>query len=106
MTMPDTSRPLPVITDESRPFWEGCREGKLLLQYCDRCLRHQFYPRLYCMQCGFDAPRWVEASGRGVIYSYTFIHQNKSPEFAQDTPYNVAVVQLEEGPCMMCNIVD
>jgi uncharacterized protein len=106
--MPDTShpKPLPVVTDESRPFWEGCRQGKLLLQYCDQCRRHQFYPRLYCMQCGSASLSWIEASGRGVIYSYTIIHQNKSPEFAQDTPYNVAIVQLEEGPRMMSNIVD
>src|SRR5713226_4123333 len=106
--MPDTShpKPLPVVTDESRPFWEGCRQGKLLLQYCDQCRRHQFYPRLYCMQCGSTSLSWIEASGRGVIYSYTIIHQNKSPEFAQDTPYNVAIVQLEEGPRMMSNIVD
>jgi uncharacterized OB-fold protein len=58
------------------------------------------------MQCGSDKVRWVEASGRGVIYSYTIIHQNKAPEFSHDIPYNVAVVQLEEGPRMMCNIVD
>ena len=104
--MPDPNRSLPVITEESRPFWEGCRQGKLLLQYCDQCQQHQFYPRLYCMRCGAENPRWVEASGRGVIYSYTIIRQNKSPEFAKDTPYNVAIVQLEEGPRMLSNIVD
>ncbi len=106
--MPGTAhpKPLPIVTNENRPFWEGCRQGKLLLQYCDQCQHHQFYPRLYCMQCGFTKPRWVEASGRGVIYSYTIIHRNKSPEFMQNTPYNVAIVQLEEGPRMMSNIVD
>ena len=106
--MPDPShpKPLPVITEENRPFWEGCQQEKLLLQYCERCQRYQFYPRLYCMQCGADRLSWVEASGRGVIYSYTIIHQNKSPEFVHDTPYNVAIIQLEEGPRLMSNIVD
>lgn len=99
-------KPLPVVTEENRPFWEGCRQGKLLLQYCDQCQQHQFYPRLYCMHCGSTNVRWVSASGRGVIYSFTVIHQNKSPEFVQDTPYNVAVVQLEEGPRLMSNIVE
>jgi uncharacterized protein len=105
--MPDATRPkpLPVVTEENRPFWEGCRQGKLLLQYCDTCQKYQFYPRLYCMHCGTEKPRWVEASGRGVIYSYTIIAQNKSPEFVHDTPYNVAIVQLEEGPRMLSNIV-
>lgn len=99
-------KPLPVVTEENRPFWEGCRQGKLLLQFCDQCQQHQFYPRLYCMHCGSSNVRWVSASGRGVIYSYTIIHQNKSPEFVQDTPYNVAVVQLAEGPRLMSTIVE
>ena len=106
--MPDTSRPkpLPVITEENRPFWEGCKRGVLLLQYCEACGRYQFYPRLFCMQCGASNLRWEQASGRGVIYSYTVIRQNKSPEFGNDTPYNVAIIQLEEGPRLMSNIVD
>ena len=106
--MPDASRPkpLPVITEENRPFWEGCQRGALLLQYCEACHHYQFYPRLYCMECGASALRWEQVSGRGVIYSYTIIHQNKSPEFASDTPYNVAIIQLEEGPRLMSNIVD
>ena len=58
------------------------------------------------MQCGFEGLHWREASGQGVIYSYTIIHQNKSPEFINDTPYNVAIVQLEEGPRMLSSIVD
>ena len=105
--MPEGSRPkpLPVVTDESRPFWEGCRQGILRLQYCEQCHQHQFYPRLYCMHCGSAQISWVTASGRGVIYSYTVIHQNKAPEFVQDTPYNVAVVQLEEGVRMLSNII-
>ena len=106
--MPASQRPkpLPVITEENHPFWEGCRQGKLLLQYCERCQHYQFYPRLYCMQCSADILRWLEVSGRGTIYSYTLIYQNKSPEFVHDTPYNVAIVQLEEGPRMLSSIVD
>ena len=106
MAEPNRSNPLPVVTEENRAFWEGCQQGKLLLQFCEQCQRYQFYPRLYCMQCGAEKPRWVEASGRGVIYSYTIIRQNSSPEFVNDTPYNVAIVQLEEGPRMLSNIVD
>jgi len=106
--MPEASRPkpLPVITEENRPFWEGCKRGVLLLQYCETCQHYQFYPRLYCMECGATTLHWEQASGRGVIYSYTIISQNKSPEFSNDPPYNVAIIQLEEGPRMMSNIVD
>jgi uncharacterized OB-fold protein len=99
-------KPLPVITEENRPFWEGCQQGKLLLQQCRKCHHYQFYPRLYCMQCSSETLQWVEANGRGVIYSFTIIYQNKSPEFVHETPYNVAIVQLEEGPRLLSNIVD
>ena len=99
-------KPLPIVTEENRPFWEGCQQGKFLLQQCSKCHHFQFYPRLYCMQCSSDAVHWVEANGQGVIYSFTIIYQNKSPEFVHDTPYNVAIVQLEEGPRLMSNIVD
>ena len=58
------------------------------------------------MQCSSETLQWVEANGRGVIYSFTIIYQNKSPEFVHDTPYNVAIVQLEEGPRLLSNIVD
>jgi uncharacterized OB-fold protein len=57
------------------------------------------------MHCGSQKVRWVEASGRGVIYSYTIIRQNKSPDFVNEVPYNVAIIQLEEGPRMMSNII-
>jgi uncharacterized OB-fold protein len=105
--MPDTARPkpLPVVTDVNRPFWDGCHEGKLLLQYCEQCRQHQFYPRLYCMHCSSTKLQWVQASGNGRIYSYTVIHRNKTPEFVQDVPYNVIIVQLDEGPRMMSNLV-
>ena len=105
--MPDSAhpKPLPIVTDENRPYWEGCRQGKLLLQHCQQCQQYQFYPRLYCMQCGSAKLQWAEASGRGRIYSYTIIHRNKTPEFVQDVPYNVAIIQLDEGPRMMANIV-
>ena len=106
MPEPGRPKPLPIVTVENRPFWEGCQQGKLLLQYCTACHQHQFYPRLYCMQCGSTALRWDEASGQGVIYSYTIIRQNKSPEFVNDTPYNVAIVQLQEGPRMLSDIVE
>ena len=107
--MPESTarpKPLPFVTDESRPFWDGCRKGKFFLQHCEECQRYQFYPRLYCMHCSSTLVRWVETSGHGVIYSYTVIHQNKSPEFVNDTPYNVVIVQLNEGPRLMSNIVD
>ena len=56
-------RPTPV----SRPYWDACREGRLLLQRCDSCGKHQFYPRILCSHCGGSTLAWAEASGRGTV---------------------------------------
>ncbi len=87
----------------SRPFWAGAAEGRLLVQRCTACGAHQFYPRPFCLACQ-DEVEWVEASGRGEIYSLTTNHLRMSPEL--EPPYYVALVRLEEGPVLLTRIVD
>ncbi|WP_144640425.1 Zn-ribbon domain-containing OB-fold protein [Bordetella genomosp. 13] len=103
---PAAERPLPQPTDATRPYWEGAVQGKLLIQQCASCGRHQFYPRLFCTACLSDEIRWVEASGHGTVYSYTVNHRGSTPYFKPRTPYVVAVIDLEEGVRLMTNIVD
>lgn len=87
----------------SRPFWAGATDGRLLIQRCATCGAHQFYPRPYCIVCE-DEVEWVEASGRGEIYSLTTNHLKLSPEL--DPPYYVALIRLAEGPVLLTRIVD
>jgi hypothetical protein len=98
-----SERPLPAITPETRHFWEGARAGELRLQRCAACTHVYFPPRPFCPQCGARAVSVVRASGRAILYSYV-IHHRPAPGFTP--PYSIAVVQLEEGPRMMTNIVD
>jgi uncharacterized OB-fold protein len=49
---------------------------------------------------------FVEASGRGTIYSFTVIRQNYARPFRDWIPYVVALVELEEGPRLMTNLID
>ncbi len=65
----------------------------------------QFYPRSLCATCAGDT-EWVSASGRGKLYTYTVIRQNRSEAFAPLSPYAVGIVELDEGVRMMSNIVD
>lgn len=88
----------------SAPFWEGAKVGKLLIQKCGDCGHHQFYPRPFCLACSSMKVGWVQASGRGEVYSQTEVHMQASPDFTP--PYTVAVVRLDEGPKMMTNIVN
>lgn len=100
-----TEKPLPVIDNESRPFWEGCRAGKLMIQHCGDCGTWVFYPRALCTACHSDRLAWEQASGEGVIHTFTVAHRPAGPAFSDDTPYVVALIDLKEGPRMTSNIV-
>jgi uncharacterized OB-fold protein len=98
-----SERALPAITPETRHFWEGTRAGELRLQKCAACTHVYFPPRPFCPQCASDQVGVIRASGRATLYSYV-IHMRPAPGFVP--PYSIAVVELEEGPRMMTNIVD
>lgn len=98
-----SDRPLPVITPETRHYWEGTRAGELRLQKCAECNHVYFPPRPFCPKCASRDVSVVRASGRATLYSYV-IHHRAAPGFTP--PYSIAVVELEEGPRMMSNIVE
>jgi len=100
-----SEKPLPVIDAESRPFWQAARERRLAIQRCTECGRHFFYPRALCPFCHASTVEWVTASGRGTIYTFTIARRPAGPAFKADVPYVVALVELEEGPRMMTNII-
>jgi uncharacterized OB-fold protein len=90
---------------DSLPYWEGLTKGELRIQRCSSCSKAVFYPRAICPHCFADQLTWIVASGKGTIYSYTVVHQAFGP-FAADTPFVVAIVELEEGVRMMTRIID
>jgi uncharacterized OB-fold protein len=97
-------RPAPRADPESTPYWSATLEGRLVVQQCVACGHHQLYARAHCLVCR-SAVEWVPASGRGTVYSYTVIRQNMSRSFRHLLPYVVALVDLDEGPRLMTNIV-
>lgn len=104
--MTSYSKPLPSMHDEaSRTYWEGCKNGKLLLQRCLDCGVYQTFPRHLCYRCHSQKLSWVESSGRGTVYSFSVVYRPPMEEFAPDVPYVVAIVELQEGVRMMTNIV-
>ena len=94
--------PQPRITAINRPFWEGCRAGKLMLQRCGEvgCGRFVFYPRVCCPYCGGGRLDWQQASGEGRLQSWAVIHRPGHAAFAAEVPYVFAAVALAEGPLM------
>jgi uncharacterized OB-fold protein len=101
MAEPTRARPKP--TPETQHFWDGTQAGELRLQRCDACANVYFPPRPFCPSCASRKVSIFRASGKGKLYSYV-IHHRPVPGFTP--PYAIAVVELDEGPRMMSNIVD
>jgi uncharacterized protein len=103
MTAP---RPLPgdVTSDAlDQPFWDACREHRLLVHRCRECGR-AYWPASCCVEHGSAPMEWVEASGRGRLHTYVVIHHGFGSAF-RPMPYNVAVVELDEGPLFHSAVV-
>lgn len=102
MSTPDDKAraiPAPEPNPETQAFWDGTAAGKLLVRECIACQRVHWYPRALCPHCFSDRTAWREASGQGVIYSWSVMRR-------VPVPYAIAYVTLAEGPTMLTNIVD
>ncbi|WP_067670878.1 Zn-ribbon domain-containing OB-fold protein [Nocardia miyunensis] len=100
--------PAPAITEETRPYWEAAAAGQLTLPRCGSCSTVIWYPRGFCPECQATDVEWFEASGRGVVYSYTISRRGRAhnPAFAEAPEVVLAYVELAEGPRVMTNVVD
>ncbi len=96
---------LPVIEEETRPHWEAARDRRLLIRRCRACGVAHFYPRPFCPECWSEEVVWEEATGRATLYTHSTVHRNDLPPFGERVPYVAAVVELEEGPRMMTELV-
>jgi len=89
----------PVVTAESKSFFDAAREGRFLIPVCTACGKAHWYPRAICPFCASDKVEWRNGSGKGTIYSFSVMRRVKEP-------YAIAHVTLDEGPTMLTNIVD
>jgi uncharacterized OB-fold protein len=81
-------------------YFANLDQGRFLIQRCEGCRAHVFYPRVVCPHCGATALGWVTPSGRGAVYSFSVIAGK--PGAGSD--YNVALIDLEEGVRMMSRV--
>ena len=88
----------PVITAESKIFFDAARQGRFLIPICTACARAHWYPRVICPFCASDKVEWREASGKGTIYTFSVMRRVREP-------YIIAHVTLAEGLTMLTNIV-
>ena len=93
------------IGPDNAPFWQGCREHRLMLPTCRACGKPHLPPGPVCPFCFSTDMVWQAASGRGQISSWTIVHKAWFPAFKDETPYNVVQVELDEGPRLTSHIV-
>lgn len=104
MTAP-VAKPLPQVSPEMAPFFEAARRHELVVQRCGACHGLRFPARAVCSRCLSREADWVPVSGRGRVFSIAVMHQAAHPAFAAEVPYAVVVVELDEGPRMLSNVV-
>ena len=97
-------RPLPRAIPVTRPFFDAAREGRLCLQRCPRDGVF-YYPRSHCPSCWQDDWSWEELSGHGEVHTFTIDRVGHDPALAQDVPFVIALVNLEEGARVVANVV-
>ena len=98
--------PVPIPQQESDFYWEKCKEHELWLRHCKACGKAYFYPRDICPLCFSRDTDWVQASGKGTLFTFGIVHQIPRPGYTGPLPFVIAMVELEEGPIMPTNIVD
>ncbi len=103
--MPDAQKPVPRPSPESLPYWNAAREHRLEIQCCDACGQFWFPPSQSCPHCQSTNFTWTPVSGRGKVFSFVTYHRVYHPAFAKAVPYVVALVELDEGPRLLTNIV-
>jgi uncharacterized OB-fold protein len=98
-TIPGLERPAPVPNDLTKPFWDACNEGRLVLQNCTACERLHYPPIEKCKKCGSaDNMAWKEVPGKGHIDVYFVIRDSRIRGFRGAQPINFAVITLDEDP--------
>lgn len=99
------NKPIPQPDEASRPYFDGALRGELMIQRCTSCKAYLAPGSRACTECMNETLEWVPASGRATLFTFAIMYQRYHPGFAADLPYNIAVVELEEGPRLNTTVV-
>jgi len=102
------NKPLPTITDQTRPFWTAAKTGRLLMQKCQRCATFNFFPKPWCVECGSRDLQWTQVRPSGTVYSYTVSRTvaMNYPGWSQDLPIVLCLIDLDDGVRLYGQVTD
>ena len=97
-------KPLPVLDEDTKPFWDYCKQHELRVQKCVKCGKLRYPVSSICPNCLHMDSEWVKVSGRGHVFSFIIVRR-RYPGFAADLPYTVAIIETEEGIRLLSNVI-
>ena len=97
-------KPLPIVDEDTAPYWEYCQKHELRMQKCSQCGYIRFPVSIVCPKCHSIEAEWAKLGGKGKVYSFIVQRQAFHPGYQNDLPYTVAIIQLDEGPRMESNL--
>jgi uncharacterized protein len=103
--MTNYHKPLPVIEKWNAPYWQAAKRHEFVAQQCRACGYVHLPPGPVCTNCLSVDQDWILLSGKGTIYSFGVYHQLWHPGFKEEIPYNVALIELAEGPQIISQVV-
>ena len=103
--MSEYKKPLPLINEDNRPYWEYCKKHELRMQKCKGCGHIRFPVSILCPNCHFMDAEWTKLSGKGKVFSYIVFRIPYHESYKEDIPYAVAIIKLDEGPRMESNLI-
>ena len=103
--MIEAAFPAPAPSEIAAPYWRALEQGRLAFQRCGQCNNAWLPARTECPRCLAPEPRWEEAGGRAKLVSWVVYHHGYHEYYATRLPYNVAVVELDEGPRLISNVI-
>ena len=101
-------KPLPTITDLTRPFWTAAKARRLVLQQCRACNTFQFFPKPWCIECGGRDLPWVDAKPTGTVYSFTIARTigMNYPGWQDELPLTMCMIDLDDGVRLYAQLTD
>lgn len=102
----DLGRPLPQLEGLTKEFYDFCAQGELRFQRCSSCGEWRHVPREMCAECSSFDWTWERSSGRGTLFSWTVVERALHPDFEEETPYAVVVIEMDEGVRVISRMLD
>tara|TARA_B110000503_G_C6993205_1_gene348251 strand:+ start:442 stop:858 length:417 start_codon:yes stop_codon:yes gene_type:complete len=104
--MTEYLKPLPKIDGLNKPHWSGANEGRLIVQQCTQCKIYRYPFQKMCSSCHSIEVSWQQVSGKGFVWSWCIFHRPYFKGFESEMPYNVILVQLDEGFKIYSNLTE